>query len=102
MTPEEFERMIDSGLRNPYLTFADPGYFVCGTCGEDIQPGDLIQRPKWKPKGDRTAWHYDCEDPKFQAGFDVARLDAERERARGHKSEVNRYWSSRANKDRRR
>lgn len=63
MTPEEFERIMDSGLRRPYVTTADPGYFQCGNCGEDIQPGDFIQRPRLKIKGDRTAWHYDCDNP---------------------------------------
>lgn len=89
-------------LTDPYVTHAEDGYFVCGWCGEDVKSLDFIVRPVKRRRGDRTAWHYDCEDPAARELHEIANRDRF-EVSLGHseKRRVDEYYRRHAAKARR-
>lgn len=65
----------------------------CGECRVELQLGDFVTRDKLTPtnRKSRKFYHYDCDDPKAAALWEIAREDARKLNAAGHKREVQTY-----------
>lgn len=73
----------------------------CADCNEPIEPNHFVTQDLAKfvpPNQTKRVYHYDCADPVYQQGWDVAHEDGRIEAGRGHKADVDTYYYRRKQK----